>query len=65
MNLKETKKFQLVKPGASVRIYTRKSWFKPEGIVETVKGINGYCYRVFFTNGQSAYLTWSSIVEIV
>lgn len=70
MNLKETKKFALASTiGAEIVISSKPRPFGPvftyQGIVESIKGINGNLYQVFFTNGKSAYLTWSTSVNLV
>lgn len=69
MLLKETKKFQLVKPGVEVALSHKPRPFGPtyryQGVVETVKGLNGTSYEVLFTNGRKAYLTWSTSVEVI
>lgn len=69
MNLKETNKFKSVIPGVEVILSHKPRPFGPvfsyQGIVESVKGINGSTYKVFFTNGKSAYLDWSTKVELV
>ena len=69
MNLKETKKFKALAIGTEVILSHKPYRFGPvfsyQGVVEKVKGINGTCYQVFFTNGKSAYLTWSTTVDVV
>ena len=69
MKLKETTKFQKLVAGAEVILSSKPRPFGPtftyQGIVESVKGLNGDCYQVFFTNGKSAYLTWKTSVELV
>ena len=69
MNLKETKKFQSVVAGVEVILSHKPRPFGPtysyQGVVESVKGLNGYCYEVLFTNGRKAYLDWSTKVELV
>ena len=69
MKLKETTKFQKLVAGVEVILSSKPRPFGPtftyQGVVESVKGLNGDCYQVFFTNGKSAYLTWGTSVELV
>lgn len=69
MLLKETKKFQMVKPGVEVVLSRKPRPFGPtftyQGVVESLKGLNGTCYEVRFTNGRKAYLDWTTNVEVI
>lgn len=69
MNIKETSNFKKLVIGTEVVMSHKPRPFGPtftyQGVVESLKGLNGNCYQVFFTNGRSAYLTWGTKVETV
>ena len=69
MKLKETNKFKALAKGVEVILSSKPRPFGPtftyQGVVDKVKGLNGDCYQVFFTNGRSTYLTWDVKVEVV
>lgn len=69
MNIKETAKFKSLVKGAEVILSSKPRPFGPtftyQGVVESLKGLNGNCYQVFFTNGKSAYLDWGTKVEVL